>query len=48
MPLTDIVLDVVLVQRVADINYDSAAEATQALRRNRFKLKIGNHDADIT
>mmetsp|Transcript_28785 Transcript_28785/g.73354 ORF Transcript_28785/g.73354 Transcript_28785/m.73354 type:complete len:662 (-) Transcript_28785:108-2093(-) len=35
-------------QRVADVNYESAAEATQALRRNRFKLKVGNHDADIT
>ncbi|KAJ9519399.1 hypothetical protein QJQ45_023031 [Haematococcus lacustris] len=35
-------------QRVADINYASAAEAGQALRRNRFKLKVANHDVDIT
>lgn len=35
-------------QRIADINYDTAAAAMQALRRNRFKLRVGTHDADIT
>jgi hypothetical protein len=35
-------------QRVADISFENAALAAQALRRNRFKLRVGSHDADIT